>query len=95
MEFRQNFTKAVKRHISTEVPFGVFLSGGLNSSIIAAVASRECKRLGLAKLATFTIGLKESKALKNAQIVADFLGTDHYPIEFTKEEGTTGTMVKI
>ena len=45
-EFRQQFCASVRRHLLAEVPFGLLLSGGLDSSLVASIAFREYKKLG-------------------------------------------------
>jgi asparagine synthase (glutamine-hydrolysing) len=72
----------------TDVPFGVLLSGGLDSSLVAAVAVRHlagteaAKRWGT-KLHSFCVGLEGSPDLKAAREVADYLGTLHHEFHFT------------
>lgn len=76
---------AVERRLDSERPIGFLLSGGLDSSLVVAIAS---KILGLrGKVRTFSIGMKGSVDLKYARQVADYLGTDHMEVVFTEEEG--------
>ena len=64
-ELRAELTASVSRHIMSEVPYGLLLSGGLDSSLIAAIACREYKRLGNADaLRSFCIGLEGSPDIK-------------------------------
>ncbi|KAL0396572.1 UNVERIFIED_CONTAM: Asparagine synthetase [glutamine-hydrolyzing] 3 [Sesamum calycinum] len=84
---RKAFEKAVVKRLMTDVPFGVLLSGGLDSSLVASVASRyladsEAAQWG-SHLHTFCIGLKGSPDLKAAKEVADYLGTRHHEFHFT------------
>ena len=87
---REGLIEAVKRRLMTEVPFGVLLSGGLDSSLIAAIAQRLVKS-GVSKewgnrIHTFSIGLKDSPDLIAAQKVADHIGSRHHSFEFTLKE---------
>jgi asparagine synthase (glutamine-hydrolysing) len=98
---RDNLHKAVEKRLMAEVPFGVLLSGGLDSSLIASIVCRLVQRTkrGMTNgnslageisgqdLPTFSIGLKGSPDLLAAQKVASFLGTHHYSFEFTLDEG--------
>ncbi|KAE7998086.1 hypothetical protein FH972_002664 [Carpinus fangiana] len=89
---RKAFEKAVVKRLMTDVPFGVLLSGGLDSSLVAAVAGRHLAEAGAAfqwgsQLHTFCIGLKGSPDLKAAREVADYLGTRHHEFYFTVQEG--------
>lgn len=88
--------KSVISHLMTDVPYGVLLSGGLDSSIIAAITQRhasmriEDKERSPAwwpRLHTFAIGLKESPDLAAAEIAATHIGTVHHGFEFTLQEG--------
>ncbi|KAK1263044.1 Asparagine synthetase [glutamine-hydrolyzing] 2 [Acorus gramineus] len=88
----ENFCIAVIKRLMTDVPFGVLLSGGLDSSLVAAVASRHLTEAKVAKqwgsqLHTFCIGLEGSPDLKAAREVADYLGTLHHEFHFTVQEG--------
>ncbi|KAG6660966.1 asparagine synthetase [glutamine-hydrolyzing] 3-like [Carya illinoinensis] len=89
---REAFEKAVTKRLMTDVPFGVLLSGGLDSSLVASVASRHMAESEAAcqwgsQLHTFCIGLKGSPDLKAAREVADYLGTRHHEFYFTVQEG--------
>ena len=93
---RAAFEAAVHRQLMTDVPYGVLLSGGLDSSLVAAVASRYARRrvedddsteAWWSRLHSFAIGLKGSPDLAAARIAADALGTVHHGFEYTVEEG--------
>lgn len=78
---RQTLTEAVEKRLRSDVPLGVFLSGGLDSSIIAAIASRH--RPGIK---SFAVGLENSPDLIAARRVADYLGTDHHERVLSPED---------
>jgi len=88
----QSLTKAVDKRLMAEVPFGVLLSGGLDSSLIASITAKLLKEnpernpFGN-KLHTFSIGLKDAPDLKFARIVADHIGSIHHEFNFTLEDG--------
>ena len=78
-------TEAVrKRFTLSDVEVGCLLSGGLDSSLVTAICSRFLDVPS--KLKTFSIGLKGSPDLKNAQIVANHLGTNHYSYEVSEQD---------
>src|SRR5918997_738376 len=68
-----------------DVPVGVFLSGGLDSNLVAAIAAHWYERRG-ETLKTFAVGLEDSPDLEAARAVAEYLGTEHHEKVYTKEE---------
>src|SRR3954449_3832558 len=84
-EIRDRFILSVEEQMLGDVPVGVFLSGGLDSSLAAAVAARWCQRHGQT-LQTFAVGTEGSSDLVAARAVADYLGTDHREHVYTAEE---------
>lgn len=93
---RRTLEESVVKRMMADVPFGVLLSGGLDSSIIASIATRFRNKVLDAKidygyasmnLLTFAIGLKGSPDLIWAKKVADFIGSKHQSFTFTVEEG--------
>lgn len=92
-QLREAFEQAVTRRMMADVPWGVLLSGGLDSSLVASIACKQQKKLvaegkdWVTKLHSFTIGLENSPDLKAAQEVADFLGTKHHAYTYTIQEG--------
>jgi len=86
---RHAFEAAVEKRLMSDVPFGVLLSGGLDSSLVASIASRKIGREGTVwgKLHSFCVGLAGSPDLLAAREVANFLGTDHHEFTFTVQEG--------
>jgi len=88
--------KSVISHLMTDVPYGVLLSGGLDSSIIAAVTQKhagmrveddERSPAWWPRLHSFAVGLKGSPDLAAAAKVAEHIGTVHHGFEFTLQEG--------
>lgn len=78
-------TKSVKSRMISDVSLGVFLSGGVDSSLIAAIAQKNSQE----KLKTFCIGFEESQfdESKYAENIADYLGTDHTTIILSCDKG--------
>ena len=73
---RDVLVDSVRRHLMADVEVGVFLSGGLDSSLVAAIAAREVAEHG-GRLSTFSVGTDGSPDLLAAREVAAYLGTDH------------------
>jgi len=73
----------------SDVPWGVLLSGGLDSSLVASIAARHISRRSkdFPKLHSFTVGLEGSPDIAAAKRVAEFLGTKHHSYTYTIEEG--------
>lgn len=95
-ELRDALEAAVERQLMADVPYGVLLSGGLDSSIISAVAKKyAAKRIESGnkddawwpQLHSFAVGLEGSPDLAAARKVADHIGTIHHEIHFTVQEG--------
>ncbi|AXF75228.1 asparagine synthase B [Erwinia tracheiphila] len=87
---------SVKSHLMSDVPYGVLLSGGLDSSIISAITKKfaamriedqDKSEAWWPQLHSFAVGLEGSPDLKAAKSVADHLGTVHHEIHFTVQEG--------
>jgi len=93
---REALEKAVERQLMSDVPYGVLLSGGLDSSIISAIAKKYApKRIETdnkedawwPQLHSFSIGLEGSPDLAAARIVAKHIGSIHHEITYTVQEG--------
>lgn len=82
-DLRMILKESVRKHMMSDVPYGVLLSGGIDSSLVASIATRNTSE----KLKSFCIGLKGSPDLKAAKEVANWIGTEHYSFEYTIEEG--------
>ncbi len=95
-QLRKALEDAVHRQLMSDVPYGVLLSGGLDSSIISALArkfaprrveSHDMMEAWWPRLHSFSVGLKGSPDLAAARRVADHIGTVHHEIIFTIQEG--------
>ena len=93
---RQALEDAVKRQLMSDVPYGVLLSGGLDSSVISAIAAKFAPNrveedgkqpAWWPRLHSFAVGLKGAPDLAAAQKVADHIGTVHHEIHYTVQEG--------
>ncbi len=94
-ELRVALESAVHRQLMSDVPYGVLLSGGLDSSIISAIAKQYAARrieddnkteAWWPQLHSFAVGLKDSPDLVASKKVAEYIGTVHHEIHFTVEE---------
>jgi len=83
---REALVDAVRKRLMSDVPFGVLLSGGLDSSLIASIASREAARMGTGPIHSFSIGLPGSPDLFAAREAAKSLDTVHHEFHFSIEE---------
>lgn len=95
-EVKEALEAAVHRQLMSDVPYGVLLSGGLDSSVTSAIAKKYSERRVEAddkekawwpQLHSFSVGLEGSPDLKAAKKVADHIGTVHHEIKFTIQEG--------
>lgn len=95
-DVREALSAAVKRQLMSDVPYGILLSGGLDSSITSALAASfashriedESKtQAWWPRLHSFAVGLKGAPDLAKAKIMADHLGTVHHEINYTVQEG--------
>jgi len=95
-DLRKALEEAVHRQLMSDVPYGVLLSGGLDSSVISAIAkkyagkrveSQDTETAWWPQLHSFAVGLEGSPDLAAARKVADHIGTVHHEIHFTVQEG--------
>lgn len=93
---RDALEASVKRQLMSDVPYGVLLSGGLDSSIISAIAAKYAanrieangkQEAWWPRLHSFAVGLKGAPDLKAARRMAEHLGTVHHEINYTIQEG--------
>ena len=87
--------EAVRRQLMSDVPYGVLLSGGLDSSVISAIAAKYAQRrvetggreaAWWPRLHSFAVGLKGAPDLAKARMVAEHIGTVHHEINYTIQE---------
>ncbi len=95
-ELHDALEAAVKRQLMSDVPYGVLLSGGLDSSVISAIAKKNAARrvetddqqeAWWPRLHSFAVGLKGAPDLAKAREVAEHIGTVHHEINYTIQEG--------
>ena len=95
-DVRLGLEASVKRQLMSDVPYGVLLSGGLDSSVTSAIAMKFAKKrietddqhdAWWPQLHSFAVGLKGAPDLAKAREVADFIGTVHHEVNYTIQEG--------
>ena len=93
---RDALKESVRRQLMSDVPYGVLLSGGLDSSVVSAIAEKfsehriednSLTRAYWPRLHSFAVGLKGAPDLAKAKLVADYIGTVHHEINYTIQEG--------
>jgi asparagine synthase (glutamine-hydrolysing) len=84
-EFESLFEQVMREHIRSDVPYGLFLSGGVDSAVVLAMLSRFQER----PIRTFSVGYKDARMeneLEPARFIADQFNTDHEPLALEKEQ---------
>ena len=96
LKLRQELETAVKKQLMCDVPYGVLISGGLDSSLIAAIAAKFSRRrvesgdqeeAVVPRLHSFSIGLEGSPDLKFARQALEHIGSVHHELKFTVQQG--------
>lgn len=94
-KLREALVAAVKRQLMCDVPYGLLISGGVDSSIVAAIAARHAERrvesdgseqAWWPRIHSFSVGLLDAPDTKYARIVAEAIGSQHHEITFTVQE---------
>ena len=85
-------TNSIRKRLISDRPIGCLLSGGLDSSLVAAILCKLLKEIDInaPKLKTFSVGLIGSPDLKYARDVADYIGSDHHDLVLTESEMIAG-----
>lgn len=86
LSLRTALESAVRKRMMTERPVAALLSGGLDSSLIAALVARELRKAGAPSLKTFSIGMEGSKDLFYAKKVAEWIGSEHHEIVMSADK---------
>ena len=82
---RETFERVVISVLQSDVPLGALLSGGLDSSLVVAIAAKHLRRYGK-RLRTFSVGIPGATDREYAEMVAAHCGTDHTHVEFSNDE---------
>lgn len=82
---RETLSRAVERRLRAEPEVGVLLSGGVDSSIVTAIAANAARKNGV-RLKTFAVGMEGSADLAAARTMAEFAGTDHYEEVYSADD---------
>lgn len=92
-ELRERLARSLERRLQADVPLGVFLSGGLDSSTLVALLKKD---LGLKDLATFSIGFNDASfdESEHAALIAERFGTQHH-VEYFSEEAMTDLVPRV
>jgi asparagine synthase (glutamine-hydrolysing) len=86
MAIRSSLEAAVKKRMMTERPVAALLSGGIDSSLIAALVAKQLRLAGAPPLRTFSIGMEGSSDLAHAKKVADWIGSDHTEVVLSPDQ---------
>ena len=88
-QIKSKFIKSIQKRVISDRPIGCLLSGGLDSSIVAALLSDELTKIGKT-LKTFSVGLKGSVDIEYARIVADYIKSEHHELILTEKDMLQG-----
>jgi len=85
---RQKLESAVRTHLDCDAPFAALLSGGVDSSLVASIATKIMREKNPDfRLRTFSVGIEGAPDFKYARMVADYINSDHFEVTYTIEQG--------